>query len=232
MKWSHKCLALVLVLAMCLIGCADPQATPPTTTTAGTTPSTTTQPQTQPTTIPQTTAPTTPEIPLGYRLGARIPDFTVTTWDNKTLSLYEVLQEKEMVLINIWATWCGPCRVEFPYLQEAYEMYQDRIEVIALSCETGDTPEVLADFVDKMGLTFPIGQDVHRLLSKFNRNSIPTSIVIDRFGVICFIESGSITDLDSFVRLFETFLGEDYTESKLLRGIPEAQPETDNSTGE
>lgn len=234
MKKLSTYIALALVVVLCLTGCTNPQAAPTTTANSTSTePQGTTQPTTQPQTTTQPPATTQPqEIPYSYTLGGRMEDFTVTTWDGKTITLSEVLQEKEMVLINIWATWCGPCRNEFPYMQMAYELYSDKVEVIALSCEPEDTTDVLADFVETMGLTFPVGQDTPDFLSKFKIQGIPTSIVVDRFGVICFIESGSITDLDSFMRLFDTFLGEDYTESVLLEEIPKPRPNTEPSSTE
>lgn len=234
MKKFRVFLALTLVLVLCLTGCTKPQPTTPGTTPDGGNNPTTTQPQgtTQPQTQPTTQPATDPKDEYSYTLGGKMEDFTVTTYDGKTITLSEVLKEKEMVLINLWATWCGPCRNEFPFMQMAYELYSDKIEVIALSCEEDDTPDVLASFVESMGMTFPVGRDTPDLLTKFQRNSIPTSIVIDRFGVICFIESGSITDLDSFMRLFDTFLGDSYTESVLLDGVPKPRPNTEPSSEE
>ncbi len=165
------------------------------------------------------------QAPLTYSKGDKIQDFTFTTYDGQTITLSDVLKEKEAVLINIWATWCGPCRNEFPFLQEAYKQYQDKVEVIALSCEPTDTPDVLKDFAAKYGLTFKIGQDPVDFLSALRISSIPTTLVVDRFGTICFIESGSQPDTASFTRLFDAFLGEQYTESVILDGIPPMKPD-------
>lgn len=162
--------------------------------------------------------------PLSYSKGDKIKDFSFTTYDGNTYSLYDILQEKDAVLLNIWATWCGPCRSEFPYMQEAYEAYQDRIEIIALSCEPTDTPEQLESFANQYGLTFKVGQDPVDFLSALGMNSIPTSIMIDRFGTICFVEAGAQPDVGSFKRLFDAFLGEDYTESILLDAVPAVKP--------
>lgn len=159
-----------------------------------------------------------------YQVGDKIKDFTITTFDGKTLTLSEVLKEKEMVLINLWATWCPPCRAEFPYLEEAYEQYKDKIEVLALSCEETDTDDVLSEFAQTMGLTFPIAQDTPKLAKLFGVTGIPTSIAIDRFGTICFIESGSQPSADAFSRLFDAFLGDGYTESVLLDAVPKMLP--------
>ena len=165
------------------------------------------------------------QTPLTYAKGDKIQDFTFTTHDGQTLSLSDILKEKEAVLINIWATWCGPCRSEFPYMQEAYEQYQDKVEIIALSCEPSDTPDVLAAFADEYGLTFKIGQDPVDFLSALRTSSIPTSLLVDRFGTICFVESGAQPNAAAFTRLFDFFLGDHYTESVLIDGIPPMKPD-------
>ena len=160
----------------------------------------------------------------GYTLGGKMDDFTVTTWDGQTVSLYALLEEKDMVLINIWATWCGPCRSEFPYMQEAYAQYSDDVAIIALSCEPTDTDDVLADFVASMGMTFYVAQDTVGMADKLYVSAIPTTIVVDRFGNICFWEEGSLPDVGSFTRLFDAFVGDDYTASNVLYAIPAMKP--------
>jgi len=164
------------------------------------------------------------EGPVAYELGGQIDDFTVTTWDGQTVTLSEVLKEKDMVLINIWATWCGPCRNEFPFMEEAYKQYADKVEIIALSCEPTDTNDVLAQFVSEMGMTFKVAQDTVGMADKFQVSAIPTSVVIDRNGTICFWESGSLPDVGSFTRLFDVFVAEDYTEPQILFQIPPMKP--------
>lgn len=164
------------------------------------------------------------EAPVVYEKGGKIDDFTVTTFDGQTVTLSEVLKEKEMVLINIWATWCGPCRNEFPFMEEAYKQYSDKVEIIALSCEPTDTDDVLAEFVNEMGMTFKVAQDTVGMADKFDVSAIPTSVVVDRFGTICFWEAGSLPDVGSFTRLFDAFLGEEYTESVILDGVPAMKP--------
>ena len=161
---------------------------------------------------------------LIYAKGDRLQDFTFTTYDGQQHRLYDILQEKEAVLINLWATWCGPCRNEFPYLEEAYRQYQDRVEIIALSCEPSDSNAVLKAFADQYGLTFMIGQDPVGFLEALRISSIPTTLMIDRFGTICFLQSGAQPDTASFIRLFDAFLGDEYTRSILLNRIPEMRP--------
>ena len=170
-----------------------------------------------------------PEEAVYSHLGEALPDFTVATIDGGSFTLSEALQEKDMVLVNLWATWCGPCRMEFPYMEEAYEQYKDRVAVIALSVEPEDTPEVLQDFAAEMGLTFPIGSDVGIGMGDiFATVGIPTTLAVDRFGNICMIEIGSQPSAGAFTRMFDAFLGDDYTESTVLYEVPPARPSVEN----
>lgn len=171
-----------------------------------------------------------PSTPLSYSLGDQVQDFTFTTYDGQEINLYDVLQEKKAVMINIWATWCGPCRNEFPFMEEAYKQYQDQIEIFALSCEPTDTDDVLAKFAADMGLTFKIGQDPVDFLYALGVGSIPTTLMVDRFGTICFIESGAQTSVSAFMRLFDAFIGDDYTESVLYDKLPPMKPNVMPST--
>lgn len=158
-------------------------------------------------------------------LGSALPDFTVETVNAGTFTLSEALKEKKAVLINLWASWCGPCEMEFPYLQKAYELYDDVVAVIALSIERSDSPEVLTAYAEEHGLTFPIGSDsTVDLNSAFKIQSIPTSIIVDRYGNVAFIEVGAQPSVSAFTRLFDAFTGDSYTETRVLDQIPPARP--------
>ncbi|MBQ8555218.1 MAG: TlpA family protein disulfide reductase [Clostridia bacterium] len=164
------------------------------------------------------------ETAMFYTLGSKVEDFTLTTYDGQTITLSEVLKEKDMVLLNIWASWCGPCETEFPYLEQAYQQYKEDVAVIAVSCEVMDTNDVLADYAQRLGLTFPVAQDTANLATRFYAASIPMSVVIDRFGTVCFMESGAQTSVEAFTNLFDAFVGEGYTSSMLLESIPTTKP--------
>lgn len=170
--------------------------------------------------------------PAGHGLGSQMQDFTVTTYDGREISLMETLKEKDMVLINVWASWCGPCGMEFPFMEEAYQQFKDDVEIIAVSCESNDTNEVLADYAAEKGLTFPIARDTANLAQLFGASSIPVSAVVDRFGTVCFIQPGAQTSTDAFVRLFDAFVGEEYTESLLLSSIPSVKPSIPHATAD
>ena len=160
-----------------------------------------------------------------YTVGDKMDDFTLTLSDGTTVSLYELLETHDAVLINIWATWCNPCCMEFPYMEEAYSQVQDDIAIVAVSCEPTDTDEVINAFKEENGLSIlPMAADTIGLTGLFAYDGIPTSIMVDRFGVICWQESGSITSTDTFLRLFNAFIGDDYTESVVGFEIPKVMP--------
>lgn len=95
------------------------------------------------------------------------------------------------VIINFWATWCAPCRVEMPELQAAYEKYRDD-ELVILALDQNEPPDVVrAFFYDEMGLTFtPLldnGTEVSQLYGVFN---FPSTFFIDPAGTITAIHRG------------------------------------------
>lgn len=225
MNHFKKCLSALLVLTLLLSvfsGCgkkAAPAATEaaPAETTAATAP------------VAETEAPVQETVSdTYYHVGDKMDDFTVTTYDGKEMTLSNLLEEKDMVLLNFWATYCGPCAGEFPAMQEAYEQYQDKVGIIALSTSPSDTDEALAEYAQEKGMTFPVGRDTIDLADRFHISGIPTSIVIDRFGVICAIASGGEPETSVFTNVFDIFTAEDYTESismpRLSAQLAEAEP--------
>ena len=151
-------------------------------------------------------------------LGDIMYDFTIKTASGENVTLSEMLAEKDMVLLNFFFTTCGPCANEFPYMQEAYEMYQDDVAVIALDPLEQD--DAVAGYQASMGLTFPMAACPAVWSSTFSITGYPTSVIVDRYGMICLIEVGGITSLRPFTSIFETFTGDDY-EQKIYGNVSE-----------
>lgn len=154
-------------------------------------------------------------------LGEPFPDFSVTDSSGNTFTLSEALEDHEAVLINLWATWCPPCRLEFPFLNEAYERYGDRVAFISLSTEETDTPEVIEAFRSAYGLSIPMGRDEGGVLSTYiGSGSIPVTVIVDRFGNAVFFHNMCFKSTREVCVSLEAVLGDGYTETAVLNEIP------------
>ena len=163
-------------------------------------------------------------------LGNPMPDFTVTTITGETFTLSEALKTKKAVLVNLWATWCGPCRMEFPYMEQAYEAYKDDVEIIALSVEETDTTEKMQAFAEENGMTFLVASDTGVGLGDiFVTEGIPTTVLVDRFGNVVLIEVGSQTRVEAFTGAFDALISDDYTETTVMDGFPRSKPAVSGS---
>ena len=150
-------------------------------------------------------------------LGDVMYDFSVATPDGTIVTLSEMLEEKKMVLINFWYTTCTWCVAEFPYMEEAYKQYSDEIGIIALNpFEEG---AAITAFQKQYDLTFPMASCASSWSATFGISGYPTSVVVDRYGVICLVEAGGITSLRPFVSAFEHFTAEDYQQEIFAEGI-------------
>ncbi len=116
--------------------------------------------------------------------GFPAPDFTLQALDGKTYTLSEL--KGSAVLVNLWATWCPPCRAEMPAIEKMYQEYKDEgFVALAVNMTTQDDPAALAPFIRKYGLTFPVLLDVNaQAAAAYQMRSLPSSYFIDRAGII------------------------------------------------
>ena len=139
-------------------------------------------------------------------IGKTWDDFTVKTLGGESFTLSESLKDHDLVLINFWATWCGPCCYEFPFLEEAWEQYSDRVDVVALSVESGDSDSVLTDFAKEYGLKFRLGRDEQYLYSKTDSMYIPTTLIVDKNLRVVYVTVGAASSAEEFTGLFDSLL--------------------------
>lgn len=155
-----------------------------------------------------------------YEVGDVMRDFTVSTVDGEELTLSQILKDKQAVVLNFWYTGCDPCKAEFPLLQEAYAAYSDKIEVITMNPTdiSGDDAEKIAQFRDQYGLTMPMATCSSQWFSALGVVAYPTTVIIDRYGVVCLVETGAVDEAGVFEAAFEHFTADDY-QQKLLAGF-------------
>ncbi len=150
-------------------------------------------------------------------LGDVMYDFSVTTAGGETVQLSEMLKEKDMVLINFWYSTCGPCDSEFPYMEKVYQKYSDKVGIIAL--DPLEDAATVATYQGLKGLSFPMAACPASWSTVFGFQGYPTSIVVDRYGVICLMETGGLTSQTPFTSMFEYFSGEDYVQKLCTGGV-------------
>ena len=158
---------------------------------------------------------------ITYELGDAVLNFSVTTADGTVYVLSELLQEKQAVVLNFWYLQCAPCRMEFPYLQEAYEKYSEKIEVLALN-PINNEPEAIEAFREELGLTFPMAYCDPNWEKAMQLTAYPTTVIIDRYGSIALIHKGSVTEAKVFEDAFEFFTADDY-EQTVVEDIAELE---------
>ncbi|MBQ7330719.1 MAG: TlpA family protein disulfide reductase [Oscillospiraceae bacterium] len=150
-------------------------------------------------------------------LGDVMYDFTVTNADGKEVTLSNMLKEKDVVLLNFWYTTCSWCITEFPIMEEAYQMYKDDVGIIAL--DPLDAEALIPPFQKDMQLTFDMASCPAAWSASFGVAGYPTTVVIDRYGVICLVESGAITSLRPFMSMFDHFTADDYKQKICENGV-------------
>ncbi len=118
-------------------------------------------------------------------IGARAPDFRVLDLARgDSVSLREEYRGT-VTLVNIWATWCVPCRVEMPAMQEVFDAFAPHgFRIAAVSIDEGGQREV-ADFAAELELTFDVLQDKSGLIQRaYQTTGVPESFLLDRDGII------------------------------------------------
>lgn len=165
---------------------------------------------------------------LTYELGDAVLDFEVTGPDGTVYKLSDLFEGKQAVVLNFFYNACQPCMMEFPYLQEAYAEYSDKIAVLALNPVDGDDASIAA-LQKELGLTFPMAKCGPEWEKIMKITAYPTTVVIDRFGNICLIHTGSVPDAKLFKDVFAYFTAEEY-EQKLIEDIEELRVEEPKGT--
>ena len=120
--------------------------------------------------------------------GQQAPDFALksSTGENLRLSEYR----GDVVMINFWATWCGPCRQEMPLLDELYQRYE-RVGFNLLGVNIDDDSRRAMQMIDELGVNFPVLFDSRKEVSKlYEVEAMPVTVLVDREGNVRYVHHG------------------------------------------
>ena len=149
-------------------------------------------------------------INLSMTRGQEAPDFTLPLTDGSEAKLSELLKDKEVVVLNIFASWCGPCEKEFPDMEKTYQKYKDKMEIVAVSGDLVlDEMEDMVKYKEEHNLSFPIGMK-NESIDSLKVGGFPTTYIIDRNGRIVFSQSSAFLHEGDFEKVVTSLMGDDY----------------------
>ncbi|MDW8327453.1 MAG: TlpA disulfide reductase family protein [Anaerolineales bacterium] len=152
------------------------------------------------------------------RAGFPAPDFTLETLDGDTASLADY--RGRVIILNFWASWCGPCRAEMPALQALWEAQRERgLVVLAINSTVQDSVPAATAFLQKMNLNLPVlidrdGAATQRYLVR----ALPTTFFVDRQGIIRSMMIGGPVSAAVLQTQVEPLLAEDGTADRVTDG--------------
>ena len=141
-------------------------------------------------------------------IGALAPAFSTVSLDGDSVSLAKY--RGKVVLMNIWATWCHPCRSEIPELVAVHARYKEKgLELIGVSVDTDGTDDAIRTFISDFHMTFPIWRDPdERTSTLFRTVGVPATFLIDKQGILRWRKIGPIAPNDtSLTNAIERALG-------------------------
>lgn len=114
---------------------------------------------------------------------ASTPDFTLKTLEGQEITLSGL--KGKVVLLDFWATWCGPCKESIPHLTQIYKNYRDKgFELIGMSTDKAGDVEMVRRFVKSMEIPYPIIMTPDEVARNYKITGLPTTVLIDREGKI------------------------------------------------
>jgi peroxiredoxin len=133
------------------------------------------------------------------------PDFTLKSADGQTVSLAQF--KGDVVMINFWASWCGPCRQEMPLLDSIYKQYKD-MGFILLGVNVEPHASSANAWLKKTPVSYPILYDPKSQVSQlYQVQAMPTTVIVDRKGIVRFVHNGYLPgDENQYMNSIRTLL--------------------------
>lgn len=134
-------------------------------------------------------------LALGQSYAQKAPNFKLKTQDGKVIELAKL--KGKVVVVNFWATWCGPCRKEIPGFMEVYKQYKDKgLEIVGVSLDQ-DGWGIVQRYLERMPISYPIVIGDGELAEAYGGiDAIPASFLIDRKGNIAKKHIGYMSQSD------------------------------------
>ena len=136
-------------------------------------------------------------LPAPVEVGRPAPPYRTTSLTGDSVSLAQL--RGKVVLLNVWATWCHPCRDEIPQLQALHAQYKDRgLELVGVSVDVDGADADIREFMKEFAMTYPVWRDpAERVSAQFLVVGVPTTFLIDREGVLRWRKTGPIQPGDT-----------------------------------
>jgi len=143
------------------------------------------------------------KVITGTKIGLAAPDFTLPTTDDKEFKLSDYRGKN--VILNFWASWCGPCRLEIPAFKELHERYKDGNTVL-VAVNSLDDPASASYYARASGLDFIIPVDPRGVVTDlYNIRGMPTTYFINDRGIITSIKIGPFISINEIEERMESF---------------------------
>lgn len=130
-------------------------------------------------------------------VGDAAPAYSATNMSGDSVTLASF--RGKVVLLNVWATWCAPCREEIPFLQTLYDRHKSEgLEIVGVSVDARGQEESIKGFIDDFAMTYPVWRDPdERVQSLYLALGVPASYIIDREGVLRWRHLGIVRETDT-----------------------------------
>ena len=124
------------------------------------------------------------------QIGKTAPDFSFGIKQENEI-LLSSLQDEKPALISFWTTWCGACRAKMPHIQEIYDKYKQKLQILSINLQ--EDKETIKTFMENNDYSFPVYRDSGQLGQLYFVQSIPTAFFIDQKGIIRQTHTGLMT---------------------------------------
>ena len=139
-------------------------------------------------------------VPGRVEIGAPAPAYRAVSLAGDSVTLAG--ERGKVVLLNVWATWCHPCRAEIPELRSIHETYRPRgLELIGVSVDAEGAGDDIRQFIKEFGMAYPIWRDPdERVSTQFLVVGVPATFLIDRNGILRWRKTGPVARGDTSLR--------------------------------